>query len=356
MIFTHKNINIKKFLQIQSIYLILFPVFILLACEKDLVSIQTPPPDTDTLDRYEWSIDTIYGYAFNNIYVADSNNVFITSPLSLVYYNGETYSPINVNDPDFRFRGVSGFDRNNVFVGGNSVSSNNPVLKKIENTSVSSYEIIGGASSFIADIFDVGLNQAWLSISERNSVYFFNSGVFIPNALDSGVRGGGFFRDSLNTLYYIGMKTFLNNNYRYYFYKYANDYFELINIDSVNTVSELYGTFMKCGSDLIALGRTSIYYFTNGRWVKLCNTPKFLPITICGTSKNHLVCYGQTSDITGAIFTWDGEKWHEEKSQRIPDIFYYAVRSTMVNGKVNIIISDNYNLGRSYHLKGVPKK
>ena len=355
MIFADRNISTKKVLQNYSIYLILFPVFLFLACKEDSVSIQNPPQQIDTIDRYEWAIDTIYGYAFNNLYVADSNNVFITSPLSLVYYNGETYSPISVNDPDFRFSNVKGFDWNNVFAGGNRVNSSTPVLKKVENTSVSSFEITGDTGGTISGIFPNGPNQSWLSISESNTVYFFNSGLFIPYALDSGVREGSFFRDSLNTLYYIGIKPFSTYNFRFYFYKYVNNYFELINIDSINSGTELYGFFMKCGSDLVALGRTSIYYFANGGWEKLCNTPEFLPITICGSSKNHLVCYGQTSDITGAIFTWDGEKWHEEKSQMIPDKFYYAVRSTMVNGRVNIIVSDNFNLGRSYHLKGVPK-
>ncbi|HMQ99670.1 MAG TPA: hypothetical protein PKE39_11660 [Ignavibacteria bacterium] len=356
MIFADRNISTKKVLQNYSIYLILFPVFLFLACKEDPTSPNPPPVIIDTVDRYEWSMDTIYGYAFNNLYVADSSNIFITSPLSLVYYNGETYSSISINDPDFRFVGVKGFDKNNVFAGGNRVNSSTPVLKKVENTSVSSYDITGDTGGTISGIFVEGPNQSWLSISESNTIYFFNSGLITPYTLDSGVRSGGFFRDSLNILYYIGMKLYPNDNFRFYIYEYINDYFNLVNIDSINTISELYGAITICGSDFIAMGRTSIYYFTNDRLEKLCNTPNFLPIKICGSSKNHLVCYGQTSDITGAIFTWDGEKWHEEKSQIIPDKFYYAVRSTMVNGRVNIIISDNFNLGRSYHLKGVPKK
>jgi hypothetical protein len=93
--------------------------FLITSCKDDpyiLVKPPQPPTPTDTADWYTWRAIEVGGYLFD-MYVADSNNIYITSGGAL-FYNGQTFQYINLQDPDFRVLRIRGYDKNNVFFWG----------------------------------------------------------------------------------------------------------------------------------------------------------------------------------------------------------------------------------------------
>jgi hypothetical protein len=338
-------------------------VLLFVSCDDDTV--KPPPPNTnnpiDTVEKYEWKADTMIGYNFNTIYAADSNHLFIASKPNPFLYDGENFNVININDLSFISAVIKGYDKNNVFLGGGRV--NNPYgpaeFKKIEGTNVISYILPNDSSIQISDFLIEGPNQCWIGSSERRPVYYFNNGIFNRYNLDSGVKTESFYKTPNNVLYLFGFRGINSTDtVLSYTYKYTGSAFERLSIDTVN-FKEMGLLVVRCGSDFIRNGKDVFYYFniTTEKWEKLCNTATFRAISWGGTSKDYIVCFGETTNREYRIYFFENYKWTIESSSMIPKHYYnYAFHSQIeiIQDRVFVMINDYPGL--NYILTGIKRR
>jgi hypothetical protein len=311
----------------------------------------------DTIDTYDWTIDTIFCYNCGNVYSADSNNVFIAAYPAPLHFDGINYKRIDLMDPSFICQGVAGYDKDNIFFGGGISGTywGDPVLKKWTKGNIVSYTLTGDSGITIADIFVEGPEECWLSTSEKHRVYHFESGSIKSYPLDSGTRISIFYKDVYANLFAFPIKLLNETDYEYFYYRLYNDTFQLLSKDTVTQTSEMYlGTF-RCGADFLRRGRKSILCFDGERWVTLCVTLGFHPFLIAGDSKENIVCYGQSTLGNGpwGIYTWNGTNWKQERSKYIfHGLADPAISVTNTTADIILFISGGLN----YHLRGKLKK
>jgi hypothetical protein len=344
----------KKNKKYFAIILLIISMFIT-SCEDDPVKPKIPPA-LDTIDVYDWTIDTIYGYNCGIVYAADSDNVFISAYPKPLYYNGSTYQPMNLMDPLYISLSIAGYDKDNVFFGGGISGTywGDPVLKKWTSGNIDSYTLTGDSGVGITRIFIEGTDECWFSTTERYKVYHFNGGTFDSYTLDSGCRAATFFKDISGTLYAFAIKPLGMYDVEHSYFRFSNESFQLFGRDTVTQTSEIsyYGPFV-CGRDLLRSGRNSIFYFNGSGWEKLCNTLNFRPYMLDGISKDNFLCYGQSQAGPWEIYTWNGANWKRERNR---NIYHYLADATIsiTNTTVEIILF--VSGGLNYHLRGKLKK
>ncbi len=119
-----RNICVKKFILSYIVCTIILALFSLNACKDDPVTVNNPVNVVDTVAMYEWSWDTISGVLLYNIFVLDSNNIFMVGNFNgMMYYNGSTYTTIMYNDPTFGNASITGYNQSNIFISGTVYST-----------------------------------------------------------------------------------------------------------------------------------------------------------------------------------------------------------------------------------------
>ena len=351
---------------------ILVTVFCLLlciisSCYDDKIVNPVVSEELDTNSLYDWNYYEIDNFLGGKIYVADSNNIYITGWPGNLYFNGSDFSPIDIPDPDFSSFSVNGFDKDNIFIGGTNSNSrsSNAQLVKIAKKFATVYPELDSSSGTIGDIQVDGPNEAWLVASERNYVYRFNNDQFTKYYTDPETEGGYIYRTLSQNLFLFTLKTNINSSYLYS-YLFENNFFRRIQIDSVCLVCDDRFSMYKSENLLIKLYKNSIFYFSESDWIKICET-RFLnnryrlnPLNITGSSKDHLVCYSYGNETPSAkgIYVWNGSKWSWEKnvSLNIPINVDFAGDMQIKDNQVYLLLLNNSSVPFSILLKGNLKK
>ena len=353
-----KNPIASPFIWLKTLSLtnLIILTFLFSSCSDDNpVTPVKPSTALDTSNLYDWKLDTIYGYNCDFVYTADSNNVFISAYPAPLYYNGQTYTELNMQDPLFICDYPAGYDKDNVFFGGGKSGTylGDPILKKWTNGNVVSYTITGDSGVAIRDIFVTGKEECWVSTQERYKIYHFNSGEITPYSLDSGQRGSVFCVNNSGALLAISVK-FQNDSYSILrVYTFDNGSFSTVSLDSVNTMFMSPGC-TRSGNDILYTGEKEIIYFNGTTWIKLCDAPVSSPFSnIGGVSRNNFISYGKPDSGPWQIFVWNGNKWTIEGGANI--YHYYALGANVNVKDKNINIIYNVGAGISIHMKGILK-
>jgi len=332
-----------------------------ISCKEDPTS--TNPPNNnsiDTVELYDWKIDTLGGFNFYSLYAADSENIFISSNPP-VRYDGENFNILDLNDPTFSVGGaIHGFDKNNVYIGGGRVNSpyGPAEFKKIEGNKVTGYVIPGDSGVNIGDFLVENSNQSWIGTSEWRWVYYFNNGSYTKYDLDSGVKVGVFFKSPNNDIYVLGYKSTGNPSLVLNFtYRFINNSYSRIIVDTIDNESEMRINAVRCGKDIIREGKTSLFYFNflTDTWDLLCNTASFSPNGWGGSSKERIIALGYANDTKYHVYVYENNKWTIEPKAIIPK--YYSIVFSQIRelgDRVYIMINDYP--GISYLLTGIRKK
>jgi hypothetical protein len=329
---------IQKFLFLRYILIIIFSFSFFYSCKDDPVRPNSPP--TDTSDIYNWQVIS-YSGKLKGLFVADSNNIFLISPNNKpLFFNGLTIDEINLNDPQFTFITLAGFDKNNVIFGGSSQQPDwEPTIKKWTNGNIETYIIQNDSGYSISDILMDGSNQAWITSSGKNNVYYFNSGTFTKYKLDDSVQESILYKDNLNQLYAFGIyieRRWQNIVKILYSYKFINNSFEILSKDSINYPSVKTEYILKCGTDIFMIAHPSsfdqIYYFNGTAWIYYLTVPENYSISnIGGLSKDYFLFFSGAEKI----YIWDGN-WHQEDSIKFP-----SYPSFVSIGNSSIIINND---------------
>lgn len=310
-----KNVTTRYF-QFMIVFII---ISILTSCHKEENPISPPEPPVnppDTVSRYIWTVKRFPPLMFN-VYAADTNLLYIeANNENLLIFNGLNIIPFNFTDPNFRTLKVYGYDRNNIFIAGYTISGLLilPTVKKVTNGNIESF-ILDNEESKINDLLIIGPNQAWFSSYSKSKVYHFNSGIITEYRLSNNdsIADGILYKNANNEIFVFAKHYTSIDTGFLYTYKLVGQNFQFLRRDclqlyNINCLSEF---IFRCGSDAIMLTGLPIIKFFNGtEWIAHSEMlGSVIPFKIGGVSKDSLVafCFPYRE-----IYTYNGVKWRKE--------------------------------------------
>lgn len=310
--------------------------------------------------RYSWVTDTITSdFIFDGWYY-DTNRIFLLSGNCISKYDGYVYTKYYF-PASFTPYCITGFDENNVYIGGSHLGTNNnykAILKKWTSGSFIDFsldETADQADKFFT-LYSPALNELWLSAS-KGKVYRFDGNNFQTFNFDTNYWNiAPFMKDEVNNIYFTG-KIFYGSNIvdsvLIEMQKYNNSMWENI-YTSTRHGSEINFFTQNIGNEIFAVGDQQIYKFNNSNFDPALKIDAFLLSDgiVSGSSISSLTCKGYDfSSQTDCLFNWNGNKWSKEftiQDRNFTKIIYS-------NGQRTFVIDYDYVSGKTYFMKGKKK-
>lgn len=355
---TKKNSLKKLLLLIKCSVLI-----VIISCSDDVITNKEPPVIFDTVETYSWITDTISHYYLTNFDVVDSENIFFTSisAPSIFKYDGQSYNPIDLQDPIFRGNEVKAWDKNNIFVGGGHTGGIwlPAVMKILRDGIVYNYEVPDDSTVNIGSILLVDRDKAWLGCNENNIVYFFDNGNFIKHKVGVGEINNFFRKDSNGNLYLFSSK-FIGNlppfEIIFYMRKLVGNEFILVTVDSTFSSSGKHPDIQTCSNgDIVFSGKNNLYNVKNDNFeIIYSETIINFGSAIGGLSKDNLLIERDHRDEfpTRSSYIWNGNKLKVEKYLRFN--YYSNVNKIFFFGRKAYVLTSSPFVGINF-IKGTKK-
>lgn len=289
-------------------------MLLFISCSEDPVkfSEEFDPP------RYSWSMDTIEADVID-IWAYDTNNVYYADKYYyLAYYNGTDYDSLYYGG-DISASAISGYDNNNVFIGGTNTLNGKLMLKKwngagfvnlfvndtiYQNTIITSVKVISPAN-------------IW-SCTSNGRVFNYNGVTFDTYCLDSGSFLKPILVDAAGSIYIAGhifypsfpffdsvkvfVKKFDNRNW-------INVYEEIYpeSAESTNIV------FHNAGSEIVSVHIHDIFRYDGSSFQKILSVDQILLFdSFFGFSTNDMLCLGSKDGLNKNFYHWNGSRWSIE--------------------------------------------
>jgi|WetSurMetagenome_2_1015567.scaffolds.fasta_scaffold07866_2 hypothetical protein len=355
----------KSILHVLVILVLYFVILSLCSCNKEENPVKTveppPPPGPDTVSRYKWTVTPFYAPAYN-LYVADTNNIYVVLVSYLVLFDGTNYSPVIV-EPNYDVFNVYGYDKDNIFATGYYKNNNAliPFVKKITGGNIQTYTY-ENEQDISFDILVTGPNQAWFSSFYESKVYYYDNGNLSVYRLsdNDSISTGRFYKDQNSNLYVFASNSrssyFFGNLYTYKFY--GND-FNLIRTDviDIHNCDGKTHLISRCGLDAVMIpfnSMSKLYYFNGSDWI-IHSSPfeNDVPTKVGGVSRDSLTAYFGPSDV---LYTFGGTKWRKE-NQVLPIAMTAGVMTNTEAKFGNIYFTIcNESMGRGWIISGKPNK
>lgn len=311
----------KKSIFSVPIIVIFFCLIIsLCSCENDDNPIK-PSNDPVIIDSnlFDWHFDTIYTIPGSNMYIADTNKIFLPGYPYSVYFNNGSIQYINHNDNDFGAECANGTNVNNVYIGGTSISNYRSILKKWNGNGIENIIMPIDTSNKITRIEIISENNIWIS-TLRNIIYHYSNQTFTTYRLDSGLIAGIVFKDNNQNLF-AQFGKFSTGEYDYiYMFKLLNSSWVLILKDSINENTEI-GDFIGFSEGyILRSGKSSIYYFNGNIWEKYINLGNNLRpfIAAGGESRTNMMFRASINSSQDYIFYYNGMMIYRTPSYFLP--------------------------------------
>ncbi|MBK8982928.1 MAG: hypothetical protein IPM38_11540, partial [Ignavibacteria bacterium] len=155
-----KSVQVYILLTINYLFISIF-----VSCSSDIIEPNPIEQNIDTINYFNYKIDTINSPLSAQFYIYDTNNVFFPGfDGNLYYYSNSKYQTIAFNDPDFYPYTSGGYNKDNVFIGGtgNTGLTNNIKLKKLLGSGFVNYYPPQDTNLYVENILATGENQAWI--------------------------------------------------------------------------------------------------------------------------------------------------------------------------------------------------
>jgi hypothetical protein len=296
--------------------------------------------------RYDWKVDTI-GYFVRRIWAPDTNDVFFLSPNTLVHSskNGIDYTPL----PNISARSISGIDKNNIFIGGQDLTTGNAKLLIYDGGVFTEY-ILNGTHSSNSSIDEICVKDradVWLG-SFDGYIYHYTGSQIEQFLVDSSFIIGGFLKDTQGNFYmHIASRGTPGPNpadsvaYLKVFV-YTNNVWKLI--DSIRSAHDDVPFFPRnvSSGEALSTSHEGFYKYNFPGYTKLVSFNGFgSDISWTGISSSNLLCPGGLAyNASGlhSLFHWDGISWSDEKEYCGPS--YYWIQSFNVQNKYYVSFCD----------------
>jgi hypothetical protein len=310
--------------------------------------------------RYTWTADTITNAFFIDGWYYDTNKIFLVTGSCIAIYDGSVYT-YHYFPSSFSPYCITGFDENNVYLGGSFLGPNNDnraMLKKWTGGSFVDFsldESLDQADNFYT-VYSRSQNELWLSAS-KGRVYKFDGNNFETFNFDTNYWNiTPFMKDELNNNYFAGKifyGSFVVDSVLIELQKYNNSTWEKI-YASVRHGRDINFFTQNIGSEIFGISDQQISRFNGSNFVLAISTDAFSLSDgmVSGPMVNSLTCRGYDFSLqTDCLFNWNGNKWSKELT--------FGGR-----GFIKIIYSDNerayvidysYISGKTYFMKGKKK-
>ncbi|MDD5362363.1 MAG: hypothetical protein PHN88_09535 [Ignavibacteria bacterium] len=304
------------------IYIILLigSIYFISCSEDNPAKIQDPIPGLDTVEYFNWKIDTFY-YQITDVLPIDSTNYFMTfSALPyLKHYKQGTVSNIDLGYPYFRGGPIKAKNENKIYVGGLLYGNGDTraQLRIVENGKVSSYSVPDDSTRNVGSMFIDKQDNLWLSTDK--SPYKFSNGTFKKFNLGDSLIFCRFYEDNADQLlafcvYNIGYPGI------YEVKKIIGDTSATIYTERITSYGQkYYGVENIClNKDIVMSSFHTYFSFGNNTWNPFYsnNDLHFRP-ALNGTSRNYLISfldfeYVNGHDNVGLIYD-NGKLTYERK-------------------------------------------
>ena len=342
-------------IKILKIFIVLSSITFIYSCNNNPVTITTPGTISDTVDYYDW--DSVYiGGLLLNVYVADSNNIWIASIPGGYFYDGTSMSYLNLGS-EFRLYNLGGYDKQNIFYGGRSSIINNEsmsTMKKSTNGVITTTIILDSTGGNVFDVFVENQDNAWFSTELSNNIFNYTNGNINKYTLNEDARRGWFFRNPAGNLYYFGFDFNASEPDLLFTYKFDENNFNLIKTDTMNlNGGGLSEYIFRCGDDAVMGYSRNYYYFTGSEWA--FHSSNVGPLKLGGFSKDSLV--SMTNPFSDFYIYGSDHKWRIENDKPGLPLSADLLHTNLmiVEGRVYTTFY-SYNTAQSYLIIGKPTK
>jgi hypothetical protein len=337
------------------------------SCSKDDNPIVPSVDTTYHFDsaRYTWSTIELTDSP-QNLFVLDTDKVFIVMPYSLQKFNGLSITDYRLPDSITAFS-IGGTDESNIYIGGRNWNSKNtkPMIVHANNF-VFSVEKVPNPYNLnfsITRIF-AKANDVFFSTLQGRSIIVKSNGSYSYYQIDSV-----FASDTVTgfrTLYSGGDFFYKNGTIKCSYYHLTNNdigttsygYYKVLNFTENIWNSEYQKNFNDAdpmlllriiGNDLYGIKNNEIYKYTGTDFIKILSNIKIKLSNTAfpGTDQNNFITSAYTSDRI--LVHWNGIKWSKEFTELKNSLY----SGTVCKGNYYIL----YNYGSYGELKiGRPKK
>lgn len=358
-----------KFLLNKIVYialpLIIFTAIFISSCTTDNTVIPPPDPVPDTASYYNWQ-KFESNADFGEVFVNDSNNVWIATVFRPIVFNGNTFEylkPIN----NFFLSNMSVVNKDNSFwIGNIDVNStvHYPSLIKYTNGNQEFFiidSLVNDGNHSGYGILALNENQALIGINPSPYVYFFNNGKITKHNIGFHFRPQ--FKKWNNSVY-----CFVNNYYDsssfMTTFKFNESTFDSIRTEPLAFIKGNPGiteVIYSCGRDLINLNNQhGTYYFTDNGWQIHTVFPSngfYGAWKVGGVSKDSLSFF---SSYPYDMYNWNGVRFRRQNNFN-GFIGFWGLNSyysNIVNFKGRLYFTVNIQEGLSsysYLVIGKPK-
>jgi len=310
MIFKHKNIlpqlKITLLLDLKSLALVFSFCLFISSCGEDPVrpingEYQTPVVDSNIFD---WEYKMLPGYHIYDLYIEDTSSVFLMGIPSTLYYDGNDFTTIMTSQPSFYPICINGWDRNNVYIGGENLSTGHSMLKKWNGSSIEDIPLPQDSSKWIDYIYMEGVNDIWLS-TFTNKVYHYDGSNIVTYLLPvESMRLTGIYGDQSGALFLFG----LNTSNIYSSFKFQDNNWMLVKRDTMTESNNLSFRVLQCGADILRTGVNNIFKFVGNEWITHLPAQNMEQISISGASKNDFLVWARGPSFGMPVY-YNGEKF-----------------------------------------------
>lgn len=266
--------------------------------------------------RYTWEVDTLYNRLIYDGWYYDSNKVFYMTSNRLIIYDGKDYE-VNYTPYYFGSYCISGYDENNVYIGG--YTYDRAMMVKWNGSSFSDYIVTDTAepADNFYGIIAMNRDDVWLG-GTKGRVYRFDGSSYHPYRFDTSYWYiMPFIRDEADNLYFTGKIYYGEpsvDSMLIEFQKYNNFSWSV----AYRSMWHGGGTYFfpqNAGKDIVAVGSDVLYKFNGTDFIPAVPMKNFIGLDaeVKGSSIIDLITVGydfQTRE--DYIMHWNGLSWSRE--------------------------------------------
>ena len=119
----------NKFI-LLNLYFVLVSMFFSCSDDGTIVAKKETTPQVKDSSIFEWEYIHFNQWNFYDMYVADTDKIFIAADPGSVFFDGRNFTQIDQNSWDFQPSTVNGYDANNVYFGGHDRNQIHSKLRK----------------------------------------------------------------------------------------------------------------------------------------------------------------------------------------------------------------------------------
>jgi hypothetical protein len=316
-----KNPAASYSIWLKTLALISFTIlsFLFSSCSDNTVSPPKPPPNppVDTLDSlFTWQFLNIPGYYFEDVYVYDTNNIYLAIPTGVITVHGNSYFPSYVSDTDFVVNVIDGYDNHNIFLGGASFWHFNSRLMEWDGNNFLEIQLPIDSSVGVENVLVRTPQDVWIGVG-RDKIYHYDGLTVTAYNLSRRVLGPTFFADSVGNLYLFGPNPSGSGTGIFYTYQFNGAEWQMIMSNPYDTSTNLYDVVNICGSAAIRSAKDGVYGFIGSNWDLIAGYTNMHIQSIGGKSRNaFFISGGQLTPFD--LYYCDGKALYKQLNYHAP--------------------------------------